>query len=85
MGFISSQNLLCLIHCFNGIFKPLTAFTWRHTTFYIYYGLVLVALILSCLTDQPPLFCAAIKNTVSLLTISLVSSSSVLYIWCPSL
>ncbi|TWW64338.1 Multidrug resistance-associated protein 1 ATP-binding cassette sub-family C member 1 [Takifugu flavidus] len=42
--------------------QPLTAFTWRNTTFYIYYGLLPVALLLSCLTDQPPLFCAAVKT-----------------------
>lgn len=43
----------------------MTAFTWRNTTFYIYYGLLLVALLLSCLTDQPPLFCATVKTLVS--------------------
>ncbi|CAJ1076635.1 multidrug resistance-associated protein 1 [Xyrichtys novacula] len=35
---------------------------WRFTTFYIYYALLLVALILSCLSDQPPLFSQAVKD-----------------------
>ncbi|CAF93260.1 unnamed protein product, partial [Tetraodon nigroviridis] len=43
--------------------QSLTAFPWRHTTFYIYYGLLLAAFVLSCLTDQPPLFCAVVKNS----------------------
>ncbi|XP_069566366.1 multidrug resistance-associated protein 1 [Brachyistius frenatus] len=36
---------------------------WRYTTFYIYYALLLVSLFLSCLTDQPPLFSQAVKDT----------------------
>ncbi|XP_068192205.1 multidrug resistance-associated protein 1 isoform X2 [Antennarius striatus] len=43
--------------------QPLTVSVWRYTTFYIYYALLLVALILSCLTDQPPLFSQAIKDS----------------------
>uniref|UniRef100_A0A8D3BME4 Multidrug resistance-associated protein 1 n=1 Tax=Scophthalmus maximus TaxID=52904 RepID=A0A8D3BME4_SCOMX len=35
---------------------------WRYTTFYIYYSLLLVALFLSCLTDQPPLFSKTVKD-----------------------
>ncbi|KAM4531012.1 multidrug resistance-associated protein 1 isoform 2-T2 [Odontesthes bonariensis] len=35
---------------------------WRYTTFYIYYTLLLTALILSCLTDEPPLFSQAVKD-----------------------
>lgn len=35
---------------------------WRFTTFYIYYALLLVALILSCLSDQSPLFSQAVKD-----------------------
>lgn len=50
----------------------MTAFTWRNTTFYIYYGLLPVALLLSCLTDQPPLFCATVKTLVSLPKIIIV-------------
>uniref|UniRef100_A0A671YCQ1 Multidrug resistance-associated protein 1 n=1 Tax=Sparus aurata TaxID=8175 RepID=A0A671YCQ1_SPAAU len=37
---------------------------WRYTTFYTYYALLLVALFLSCLTDQPPLFSQAVKDLV---------------------
>nr|XP_046270771.1 multidrug resistance-associated protein 1 [Scatophagus argus] len=39
-----------------------TVCVWRYTTFFIYYGLLLVALFLSCLTDQPPLFSQTIKE-----------------------
>ncbi|KAM9392165.1 multidrug resistance-associated protein 1 isoform 2-T2 [Pholidichthys leucotaenia] len=43
--------------------EPLTVDVWRYTTFYIYYALLLIALILSCLADQPPLFSQAIKDS----------------------
>ncbi|XP_039980041.1 multidrug resistance-associated protein 1 isoform X3 [Xiphias gladius] len=36
---------------------------WRYTTFYSYYALLLVAVFLSCLTDQPPLFSQAVKDS----------------------
>uniref|UniRef100_A0A3Q3IG20 Multidrug resistance-associated protein 1 n=1 Tax=Monopterus albus TaxID=43700 RepID=A0A3Q3IG20_MONAL len=36
---------------------------WRYTTFYIYYALLLVALFLSCLTDQLPLFAQNVKDS----------------------
>uniref|UniRef100_A0A3P9NFR5 Multidrug resistance-associated protein 1 n=1 Tax=Poecilia reticulata TaxID=8081 RepID=A0A3P9NFR5_POERE len=36
-----------------------TVCIWKYTTFYIYYAFLLVALVLSCLTDQPPLFSQA--------------------------
>ncbi|XP_070778984.1 multidrug resistance-associated protein 1 isoform X2 [Enoplosus armatus] len=41
----------------------LTVSVWRYTTFYIYYALLLIALFLSCLTDQPPLFSQAVKDS----------------------
>uniref|UniRef100_A0A3B4X872 Multidrug resistance-associated protein 1 n=1 Tax=Seriola lalandi dorsalis TaxID=1841481 RepID=A0A3B4X872_SERLL len=44
--------------------QPLTVSVWRYTTFYSYYALLLVALFLSSLTDQPPLFSQAVKDTV---------------------
>ncbi|KAM4717797.1 multidrug resistance-associated protein 1 [Anableps anableps] len=43
--------------------EPETVSIWRYTTFYIYYALLLVALVLSCLTDQPPLFSQAVKDS----------------------
>ncbi|XP_056257731.1 multidrug resistance-associated protein 1 [Seriola aureovittata] len=43
--------------------QPLTVSVWRYTTFYSYYALLLVALFLSSLTDQPPLFSQAVKDT----------------------
>uniref|UniRef100_A0AAQ5Y2C9 Multidrug resistance-associated protein 1 n=1 Tax=Amphiprion ocellaris TaxID=80972 RepID=A0AAQ5Y2C9_AMPOC len=36
---------------------------WRYTTFYIYYALLLVALVLSCFTDRPPLFSQTVKDS----------------------
>ncbi|AWP18241.1 putative multidrug resistance-associated protein 1-like [Scophthalmus maximus] len=42
--------------------QQLTVCVWRYTTFYIYYSLLLVALFLSCLTDQPPLFSKTVKD-----------------------
>ncbi|XP_072225794.1 multidrug resistance-associated protein 1 isoform X2 [Leuresthes tenuis] len=42
--------------------QPVTVSVWRYTTFYIYYTLLLTALFLSCLTDQPPLFSQAVKD-----------------------
>uniref|UniRef100_A0A8C7Z3N0 Multidrug resistance-associated protein 1 n=1 Tax=Oryzias sinensis TaxID=183150 RepID=A0A8C7Z3N0_9TELE len=37
---------------------------WRYTTFYVYYALLLLALVLSCLSDQMPLFSQAVKDPV---------------------
>ncbi|CAK6969621.1 multidrug resistance-associated protein 1 [Scomber scombrus] len=42
--------------------QPSTVCVWRYTTFYIYYALLLVALFLSCLSDQLPLFSPAVKD-----------------------
>ncbi|XP_073695376.1 multidrug resistance-associated protein 1 isoform X1 [Garra rufa] len=36
---------------------------FRYTTFYIYYTMLLIALILACMSDQPPLFSQAVKDT----------------------
>uniref|UniRef100_A0A3B3ZZD4 ABC transmembrane type-1 domain-containing protein n=1 Tax=Periophthalmus magnuspinnatus TaxID=409849 RepID=A0A3B3ZZD4_9GOBI len=43
--------------------QPSLVSVWRYTTFFIYYILLLVALVLSCLSDQPPLFSQAVKDT----------------------
>ncbi|XP_037545242.1 multidrug resistance-associated protein 1-like [Nematolebias whitei] len=43
--------------------QPEMVCIWRYTTFYIYYALLLIALILSALTDRPPLFSQAVKDT----------------------
>ncbi|KAA8584790.1 hypothetical protein FQN60_003484 [Etheostoma spectabile] len=48
---------------FQALDQPLTVNVWRYTTFYIFYALLLVSLFLSCLTDQPPLFSQAIKDS----------------------
>ncbi|CAL9703661.1 unnamed protein product [Knipowitschia caucasica] len=42
--------------------QPSLVCVWRYTTFFIYYALLLVALVLSCLSDQPPLFSQAVKD-----------------------
>ncbi|XP_072337955.1 multidrug resistance-associated protein 1 isoform X3 [Scyliorhinus torazame] len=36
---------------------------FRDTTFYVYFVLVLIELVLSCLTDQPPLFSESVKDS----------------------
>ncbi|XP_038135917.1 multidrug resistance-associated protein 1-like, partial [Cyprinodon tularosa] len=43
--------------------EPETVSVWRSTTFYLSYVLVLLSLVLSCFTDQPPLFSQAVKDT----------------------
>lgn len=43
--------------------QPSLVSVWKYTTFFIYYILLLVALVLSCLSDQPPLFSQAVKDT----------------------
>ncbi|KAJ8384011.1 hypothetical protein AAFF_G00212550 [Aldrovandia affinis] len=35
---------------------------FRYTTFYTYFTLLLVSLLLSCLSDRPPLFCQAVMD-----------------------
>ncbi|XP_036795301.1 multidrug resistance-associated protein 1 isoform X1 [Oncorhynchus mykiss] len=42
--------------------EPLTVCVFRYTTFYIYYTLLLISLLLSALSDQPPLFSEASKD-----------------------
>uniref|UniRef100_A0A8C3AG31 Multidrug resistance-associated protein 1 n=1 Tax=Cyclopterus lumpus TaxID=8103 RepID=A0A8C3AG31_CYCLU len=54
---------------FQALDQPSTVCVWRYTTFYIYYALLLASLLLSCLTDQPPLFSEAIKDSVRILLI----------------
>lgn len=43
--------------------QPSLVCIWRYTTFFIYYTLLLVALVLSCLSDKSPLFSLAVKDT----------------------
>uniref|UniRef100_A0A8C3AL27 Multidrug resistance-associated protein 1 n=1 Tax=Cyclopterus lumpus TaxID=8103 RepID=A0A8C3AL27_CYCLU len=63
--------LLCATVTFRSkIFQPSTVCVWRYTTFYIYYALLLASLLLSCLTDQPPLFSEAIKDSVRICLLS---------------
>ncbi|XP_076000227.1 multidrug resistance-associated protein 1 isoform X2 [Genypterus blacodes] len=42
--------------------QPSAVCVWRYATFYVYYALLLVALFLSCLSDQPALFSQAVKD-----------------------
>ncbi|XP_051905539.1 multidrug resistance-associated protein 1 isoform X2 [Hippocampus zosterae] len=42
--------------------QPSTICVWRYTTFFVYYSLLLVSLILSCLSDRPPLFSQVVKD-----------------------
>uniref|UniRef100_A0AAX7V9V4 Multidrug resistance-associated protein 1 n=1 Tax=Astatotilapia calliptera TaxID=8154 RepID=A0AAX7V9V4_ASTCA len=58
--------LLCATVTFRSkVFQALeqTVCVWRYTTFYIYYALLLIALFLSSLTDQPPLFSREVKDS----------------------
>ncbi|KAF4093148.1 hypothetical protein AMELA_G00028850 [Ameiurus melas] len=42
--------------------EPAAIDLFRYTTFYIYYALLLISLILSCISDQLPLFSPAVKD-----------------------
>ncbi|XP_077590459.1 multidrug resistance-associated protein 1 [Stigmatopora nigra] len=42
--------------------QPSTVCVWRHTTFFIYYTLLLISLVLCCLSDKPPLFSQVVKD-----------------------
>uniref|UniRef100_A0A665WKS8 Multidrug resistance-associated protein 1 n=1 Tax=Echeneis naucrates TaxID=173247 RepID=A0A665WKS8_ECHNA len=54
--------LLCATVTFRSRILQQQGIVWRYTTFYCYYTLLLVALFLSSLTDQPPLFSQAVKD-----------------------
>lgn len=43
--------------------QPRSISLWRFSSFYIYYFLLLLALVLSCFTDRPPLFSQAVKDS----------------------
>ncbi|XP_061829744.1 multidrug resistance-associated protein 1 [Nerophis lumbriciformis] len=43
--------------------QPSAICVWRYTTFFVYYTLLMIALILSCLSDQPPLFSKVVKDS----------------------
>lgn len=45
--------------------QPDTVDVFRFTTFYMYWVLLLVELILACFSDQPPLFSQSVKDPVS--------------------
>uniref|UniRef100_A0A3Q0SJL6 Multidrug resistance-associated protein 1 n=1 Tax=Amphilophus citrinellus TaxID=61819 RepID=A0A3Q0SJL6_AMPCI len=56
--------LLCATVTFRSkIFQALDQVSLEYTTFYTYYALLLIALFLSCLTDQPPLFSQSVKDS----------------------
>uniref|UniRef100_A0A9J7YMS9 Multidrug resistance-associated protein 1 n=1 Tax=Cyprinus carpio carpio TaxID=630221 RepID=A0A9J7YMS9_CYPCA len=44
-------------------FQPASVNVFKYTTFYIYYTMLLISLILACLSDQPPLFSQAVKDS----------------------
>ncbi|XP_067274888.1 multidrug resistance-associated protein 1 isoform X1 [Pseudorasbora parva] len=43
--------------------EPASVDVFRYTTFYIYYPMLLISLILACLSDQSPLFSQAVKDS----------------------
>uniref|UniRef100_A0A673I3D3 Multidrug resistance-associated protein 1 n=1 Tax=Sinocyclocheilus rhinocerous TaxID=307959 RepID=A0A673I3D3_9TELE len=45
-----------ILHALN---EPASVNVFKYTTFYIYYTMLLISLILACLSDQPPLFSQA--------------------------
>ncbi|XP_056607956.1 multidrug resistance-associated protein 1 isoform X1 [Triplophysa dalaica] len=49
-----------ILHALN---EPASVDVFRYTTFYIYYTLLLISFILSCLSDQLPLFSKAVKDS----------------------
>ncbi|KAJ8251178.1 hypothetical protein GJAV_G00218150 [Gymnothorax javanicus] len=42
--------------------QPSSVDVFRYTTFYIYYTLLLLSLVLSCISDSPPLFSKVVKD-----------------------
>uniref|UniRef100_A0A672SJN2 Multidrug resistance-associated protein 1 n=1 Tax=Sinocyclocheilus grahami TaxID=75366 RepID=A0A672SJN2_SINGR len=45
------------------ILHPASVNVFKYTTFYIYYTMLLISLILACLSDQPPLFSQAVRDS----------------------
>uniref|UniRef100_A0A8B9LNS1 Multidrug resistance-associated protein 1 n=1 Tax=Astyanax mexicanus TaxID=7994 RepID=A0A8B9LNS1_ASTMX len=54
---------VCATVTFRSKILQATVNVFRYSTFYIYYALLLISLILSCLSDQPPLFSQAVKDS----------------------
>uniref|UniRef100_A0A671NEJ6 Multidrug resistance-associated protein 1 n=1 Tax=Sinocyclocheilus anshuiensis TaxID=1608454 RepID=A0A671NEJ6_9TELE len=55
-----------ILHALNEIpeiYTPASVNVFKYTTFYIYYTMLLISLILACLSDQPPLFSQAVKDS----------------------
>uniref|UniRef100_A0A671S0N1 Multidrug resistance-associated protein 1 n=1 Tax=Sinocyclocheilus anshuiensis TaxID=1608454 RepID=A0A671S0N1_9TELE len=48
-----------ILHALN---EPASVNVFKYTTFYIYYTMLLISLILACLSDQPPLFSQAVRD-----------------------
>uniref|UniRef100_A0A673JQ49 Multidrug resistance-associated protein 1 n=1 Tax=Sinocyclocheilus rhinocerous TaxID=307959 RepID=A0A673JQ49_9TELE len=49
-----------ILHALN---EPASVNVFKYTTFYIYYTMLLISLILACLSDQPPLFSQAVRDS----------------------
>ncbi|XP_026871524.2 multidrug resistance-associated protein 1 isoform X1 [Electrophorus electricus] len=45
------------------VWEPATVNVFKYVTFYVYYALLLISLVLSCFTDQPPLFSSSVKDS----------------------
>ncbi|TRY93220.1 hypothetical protein DNTS_014361 [Danionella cerebrum] len=50
-----------ILHAVN---EPENVGVFRYTTFYIYYTLLLISLLLACFSDRPPLFSQVVKDSV---------------------
>uniref|UniRef100_A0A671NKW8 Multidrug resistance-associated protein 1 n=1 Tax=Sinocyclocheilus anshuiensis TaxID=1608454 RepID=A0A671NKW8_9TELE len=55
--------LIAIVLLFGLSFQPASVNVFKYTTFYIYYTMLLISLILACLSDQPPLFSQAVKDS----------------------
>uniref|UniRef100_A0A8C2DGR4 Multidrug resistance-associated protein 1 n=1 Tax=Cyprinus carpio TaxID=7962 RepID=A0A8C2DGR4_CYPCA len=49
-----------ILHALN---EPASVNVFKYTTFYIYYTMLLISLILACFSDRPPLFSQAVRDS----------------------
>uniref|UniRef100_A0A673JYR3 Multidrug resistance-associated protein 1 n=1 Tax=Sinocyclocheilus rhinocerous TaxID=307959 RepID=A0A673JYR3_9TELE len=66
-----------ILHALN---EPASVNVFKYTTFYIYYTMLLISLILACLSDQPPLFSQAVRDSVSELYLKKVEVCFIIWI-----
>uniref|UniRef100_A0A8C2H8V0 Multidrug resistance-associated protein 1 n=1 Tax=Cyprinus carpio TaxID=7962 RepID=A0A8C2H8V0_CYPCA len=53
-----------ILHALNEVnMTPASVNVFKYTTFYIYYTMLLISLILACFSDRPPLFSQAVRDS----------------------